>query len=429
MASIKQRKDSYLITVSCGYDVFGKKLYQTATYKPPEGLTPKKKEKAVADFAHDFETKVLNGYAMEGRHITLKDFSDHWLREYASANLERRTISAYTAELNSKILPALGHYKLSDLRPHIINGFLSSLRSPDARKDGKGAYSKGSIRKVFAVISSILETATKWEVIQDNPCRKVTIPTAPETADNIKFFSPEQASLFLNYLENPQTIPVKGHARIDDTGKPYTVADYEKTGEITLQFRVLYNLAIFSGMRKGELLALQWDDIDWDESKISVTKSAGVADNEPIIKAPKTRNSIRTVTLPESVMALLREYYKEQTRTRLALGDYWKNEGWLFTQLNGTRMDYSTPAHHFRNTLKRYNQTASKANQLPLIPFHGLRHTSATILIAGKQDVRSVSARLGHSQTSTTMNVYAHALRESDQKCAAAIENMLRKKA
>lgn len=88
---------------------------------------------------------------------------------------------------------------------------------------------------------------------------------------------------------------------------------------------------------------------------------------------------------------------------------------------------WATPTHSFRDTLLRYNSTADEP--LPLIPFHGLRHTSATLLISSHQDVRTVSARLGHSQTSTTMNVYIHALEKADQKSADALENMLRKQA
>ena len=92
MASIKQRgPNSYLITVSAGRDINGKKIFETVTFKPDPELTPKKKEKAVQDFAHDFEQKVLYGVAMDGRKITLKDFTERWLRDYAAQELEGRT--------------------------------------------------------------------------------------------------------------------------------------------------------------------------------------------------------------------------------------------------------------------------------------------------------------------------------------------------
>lgn len=88
-------------------------------------------------------------------------------------------------------------------------------------------------------------------------------------------------------------------------------------------------------------------------------------------------------------------------------------------------MHYGTPAHSFRDTLLRYNEGKPEDQQLSLIPFHGLRHTSATLLIAAHQDIKTVQSRLGHAEASTTMNIYAHALQESDQKAPALLENAL----
>lgn len=120
---------------------------------------------------------------------------------------------------------------------------------------------------------------------------------------------------------------------------------------------------------------------------------------------------------------------KSQLAYRLSVGDYWQGENWIFTQTNGRQMNYSTPYAAFQDIIKRYNEGKKPADQLPVIPFHGLRHTSATLLIASKQDVRTVSSRLGHAQASTTMNIYAHALQETDRKAVNALENMLVKQA
>lgn len=180
--------------------------------------------------------------------------------------------------------------------------------------------------------------------------------------------------------------------------------------------------------RKGELLGLRWEDIDWESNQIKITRAIAYADGGEIVKQPKTKSSRRTVTVPGVVMNLLRAWKKEQTETRLYLGDYWQESGWVFTQENGLRMNYSTPRHAFHQVLEQYNKDHPK-EPLPLIPFHGLRHTSATLLIADRQDIRSVAARLGHSQTSTTLNIYAHALKESDQKAADSLATMLKKHA
>lgn len=112
----------------------------------------------------------------------------------------------------------------------------------------------------------------------------------------------------------------------------------------------------------------------------------------------------------------------EQTKTKESLGAYWKGNNWLFTQSDGSMMSYSTPYATFQDAIDRYNANKEPSDQLPHIPFHGLRHTSATLLIAAHQDVRTVSNRLGHAQASTTMNIYAHALKENDRTASNALE-------
>ena len=185
MASIRMRNGTYQITVSCGYDVKGKKLLETTTFTPDPAMSPKKQEKAAKEFA---------------------------------------VVCKYREELRDKILPALGHLKLTEIRPHTLNTFYLSMRKDGARKDGKsGGYSRASIYKTHNVLSSILRTAVEWELIERNPCNNVKPAAAPDTADNIKFFTPEQTVSFLHYIEQPHTWEVKGHQRTDDTGIPYMV--------------------------------------------------------------------------------------------------------------------------------------------------------------------------------------------------------------
>lgn len=433
MASIRERKGpegtSYQITVSCGRDINGKKLRETVTFVPDPALTPKKREKAVEDFARDFEAKIKSGAAMDGRKVTLKEFSDRWLEEVAKQKLQPATVNKYREELQDKILSALGHLKLSELKPHNINAFFVGLTKDGARKDGKtGGYSKGSISKTRNVLSSILRTAAEWEIIERNPCDKVRLQ-AEDSAERIKFFTPEQTALFLEYIEKPYTIKIGGHERTDDTGIKYRVGDYEIEKEIPEQIRVLLNLAVYTGLRKGELLALQWQDIDFKEDQIRVSKAVTLVDGKQIVKAPKTKTSNRTVSIPRSLTIRLQRLKNERIEYRFKLGQRWEGDNWLFIQENGKMMNYSTPYQALHDAISRYNADKKEDQRLPAIPFHGLRHTSATLLIAGKQDIKTVSRRLGHAQTSTTMNIYAHALEESDKKAASALETLLEKRA
>lgn len=430
MASIRKRKDSYQITVSLGYDIHGKKLLETTTFVPDPTQTPKQQEKAAKAFAYEFEAKIKNGYAMDGRKITLKEFSDRWINEYAKIHLQPGTVKKYSEELNDKILPALGHLKLSAIKPHTLLSFYNSMLKDGVRKDGKpGGYSNGTIRKTSNILSSLLRSAVEWEVIEQNPCDKVKPPSAPDTAENIKFFTPEQAIRFLDYLEEPFSYKISGHKRIDDTGKEYSVGDYSIKKEIPLQLRVMLELALYSGCRKAELLALGWSDISFTSDTISISKAVTIVDGKPIIKAPKTKSSYRKVSIPHSLILKLKKLQVSQAEYRLRVGSYWKGAEWVFTQDDGTMMNYSTPYHTLQNIIKRYNQDHAKEDSLPLIPFHGLRHTAASLLIASNQDIKTVSARMGHSQTSTTLNIYTHSLEAGDKKASDALEIMLKKKA
>lgn len=126
-------------------------------------------------------------------------------------------------------------------------------------------------------------------------------------------------------------------------------------------------------------------------------------------------------------MVILRKYKIKQYEYRLSLGTFWQGNNYLFIQDDGKQMDISTPNKVFQKIIKSYNETVDTADQLPVITLHGLRHTSATLLISQNVDVKTVSARLGHSETSTTMDIYAHALKKQDEDAATSIGSLFKK--
>lgn len=431
MASVKLIGNSYKIVVSNGYDVNGKKIRETTTFTPDQSMTTKQQQKALEKFIFEFEERVKNGKYLKGEKITFKDFTNRWLQEYANQQLEITTIADYTDLLNQMIIPAIGHLKLSKIQPLHLQSYYNNLLEDGIRKDGKeGGYSTATIKKCHAVISSILTTAVQWQIIESNPCERVSPPKDKKGNDDIKHFTLEQAEFFLNALEMSYTSTYKAHDRIDDTGKKYHVPEYTETRIIPTQFKVFFNLALFGGLRRGELIALTWDDIDFNNNTVSVSKSTGYANKQLITKTPKNKSSIRKVSIPGPVIDMLKKYRKEQQELRLSLGDQWLGDNHIFIQWNGKQMHLTTPYHTFKDIIKKYNATVKDdTKKLPNIPLHGLRHTSATLLISENIDVRTVSARLGHAQTSTTMNIYAHSLKKSDEKAANTLDNLLIKKA
>ncbi len=179
-----------------------------------------------------------------------------------------------------------------------------------------------------------------------------------------------------------------------------------------------------------KLIALTWDDIDLNNKTININKSTGYVNKQMITKSPKNRSSIRKITIPGPIIDLIKKYRTEQLEYKLSIGDQWKGDNYVFIQWNGTQMHLASPYGTFKDITKKYNSTIKDdANKIPDIPMHGLRHTSATLLISENVDVRTVSARLGHAQTSTTMNIYAHSLKKSDEKASDALSNILIKRA
>jgi hypothetical protein len=196
MANIEKRGDTYRITVSNGYDINGKKIREKTTYIPDPDLTPKQQQKAFEKFVFDFEEKVKNGKYLKGEKVTLKDFSDTWLKDYANQQLEKTTFAFYKETLDQKILPALGHLKLSKIQPMHLQSFYNNLLEDGIRKDGKkGGLSPSTIKKCHAIISSILSTAVHWQVLESNPCDRVSPPKDKNVKDDVKHFTLEQTEV------------------------------------------------------------------------------------------------------------------------------------------------------------------------------------------------------------------------------------------
>ncbi len=431
MATVEKRGNSYRITVSNGYDVTGKQIREKTTFTPDPEMTEKQQKKALEKFIFNFEEKVKNGKYLSGEKMSFLELSEYWKKEYASNQLEATTLEDYVEELEKKILPALGHLKIAKIKPAHLQSFYNNLLEDGVRRDGKsGGYSPVTIKKDHAIISSILSQAVLWQFIESNPCDRVAPPKNKKLSEDIKHFTLEQAVYFLNALEMEYTTKYKAHDRTDDTGKKYHVPEYIETRSIPTQFKVFFNLALFGGLRRGELIALTWDDISFTSNSISINKSTGYVNKQMITKAPKNKSSIRDITLPSPVMDLIRKYRTEQLEYKMSIGDQWQGDNYVFIQSNGKQMHLATPYGTFKDIVKKYNRTMeNEKDKLPDIPLHGLRHTSANLLIAENVDIRTVSARLGHAQTSTTMNIYAHSLKKMDEKAAIALDNILIKKA
>lgn len=435
MASIRKRGNSYQITVSCGRDSQDRKITRTVTYRP-ELYTAKghpKTEntimKEVSAYAADFEKKVLTGQYMEGENLSFEEYSEKYLKEYAEQYQAPRTLEETRRSIRL-FVQDFGYMTLTALNPLFLQEYVNSLLKAKKAPDKPETLSHATVKRRMAVLSAMLSQAVRWNLIASNPMTRVQIKPLPQSlgAGKPMCFTQQQAEVFLSVLDEPLLYQYGGRQRSDSTGAPYQVQEYQSEHKIHTQLKLFFYIAMFTGCRRGELIALTWDDLDFDSSTISITKSTCRAAGQTITKATKTKGSVRVVTVPAAVLTLAKQWKTEQKRYRLSIGSQWRGDNYIFIRWNGLQMGLETPYNAFRRIIENYNANRRENSlELPLIPLHGLRHTAATLLISQGVDIRTVSGRLGHADTSTTLNVYAEYLKELDRTASDKLENLLLK--
>lgn len=248
-------------------------------------------------------------------------------------NLEKSTLASYKYPINQQIIPALGHLKLSKIGPMQLQAFYNNLTEEGVRNDGKKeVYSTSTLRKTHAVLSSMLSTAVQWQLIESNPCDRVKAPKTQKKDKGVRNFSIEQTQVFLDAIERSYPVIHRSHKRKDTHGNESPVKEYTQLYKLPTQLIVFFNLAIFAGSRRSELIALTWHDIDFENGTLSIDKATVTADSEVYTKTPKNETSDRSLTLPKSVMDMLKRYRIEQQEYRLSIGDQWKGDDYVFIQ-------------------------------------------------------------------------------------------------
>ena len=235
MASLKKnvKKNGevvYRIQITLYDKVTHKGNAKVITFKPNQSATPKQQEKEAQKYAMEWEDKLKRGESYEGEEMTFADFAEKWL-ESRKEDLAYSTYIGYVQIVNNKIVPALGRYKVARIKPPVIEEFYKSL---------VGTLANGSIQKVKNVLSGMFRTAVRWQMIQFNPCRDAKLAKNKDEETTLKYFTPEQSIMFIRTLDMEFETIIRGHERIDDTGKSYLVADYTESRKLPLQLKVFY---------------------------------------------------------------------------------------------------------------------------------------------------------------------------------------------
>lgn len=445
MASVRKRGNSYQVTVSNGRDCNGKQILVTETFTPDPGMTKRRIEKALNEFVVDFERDVKSDQNYKAKRMTLEKLSESFLedtkpeegRENPDA-LNLTTWDFYQNTLKLRILPRLGRMKISEINAKVLKDYSNDLRKDGSRADGKpGGLSDNTIRKDCAIVSSMLSYAVSEGLIAINPIiysGKHGRHRKQLKEYKVDYFTIEQVKRFLRALDEPVRIKIKAQDRTDDTGKIYHVQMYTQKWTLATKWRAYFYLSLFVGDRRGENIALKWSDINFETGEVNLDKSTAYTNKQIIQKETKTGKS-RSAFVPQVVLEILKKWKSEQKEECIKIGSQWIGErgenydnNYIFTQWNGKQIHPSSPYHEFKRIIKIYNENVAQNDEekIPdnLTP-HDLRHTAATIMIANNLDPRSVAGVLGHSNTSTTLNIYSYFFRSKSKEAANIMENVL----
>lgn len=450
-ASITKRGNTFRIRVACGFDGNGKRLTRSITYTPPPTLTPKQAEKEAHRQAVIFEERCRTGQILD-TNTRFCDFVEIWLHDYAEKQLRPTTLARYKALL-VRILAAFGNMKISAIQPHHLNAFYDNLSESGIRADikytpcremqrvikekgfTKAAFSEkagvsiqvlnsctagrnvttASAEKIAAALNA--DVSTLFEKQEDAGLSGKTILHYHRLISTIMTCAVQWQAIFSNPCDRvkPPKISRKEARYLDEVGAEKLIAALEGK---PYKYAVMVQLLLYTGLRRGELFGLEWHDVDFFTNCLHIERSVlYIAERGVFEDTTKTETSKRVIKLPDNAVNLLKAYQQWQNEQKEEIGSEWHKTDRLFTAWNGEPMLPDTLTSWFHDFIRRKG--------LPDVSIHSLRHTNATLMIAGGVPIKTVSSRLGHASLTTTANIYAHAIKSADEAAADVLNNLL----
>ncbi len=385
MASIEKRgPHTYRLEVHLGRDGRGKPIRHRKTIKVPENLTGRKLKEFLNLELAKFQLEVESGAYIAPEKMLFHDFViSEWWPKFAEKRYSPANQKNIRSILQTHVLPALGEMRLDSIRTiHLVN-----LMDELSRRPGRGGrpLSGSTQLNVYKVLDSIFSKAVEWRLLKENPIEGVERPKMDRWKK--QFYDEEEA-------------------------REVIAALYQEPEEWRLYFLGL----MLGGFRRGELLALEWKDVDFENNLIHVTKSISLTkDGQPVETAPKT-DSEGTVVMPDWYMRELEAYHRQWKKERLQVIDRWEGgeKEYVFHNGFGKPWYYTTPTAKWRKFIEKHG--------LKFIRLHDLRHTAATLLIEAGAELKAVQERLRHSRYQTTADFYAHVTKQVSKETAAKLE-------
>ena len=334
-----------------------------------------KTRKEVADKLKALHRDQSAGINIAPEQQTVAQFLDAWLTQTVQVRNRAGAYENYAQIVRSHIVPALGAYQLAKLTPEHVQAMLNGLST--------AGLAPRTVRNVRAVLRDALNQAVKRRRIPYNVATLVEIPRAEKP--QIAPLTPDQARALL--------AAVQGHP-----------------------LEALYRVALSLGLRRGEVLALRWKDVDFKRQELRVTGSARRTNRVLQRRTTKTDSSIRTLPLPEQLIQVLRQHRAQQDEARARPN--WHEHDLVFPSSVGTLMEPGNLYRQFKAVLKRAGLPTTTR-------FHDLRHSCATLLLAQGVPLVVVRDMLGHTQISTTADIYGHVLPETHRHAVDDLDRLL----
>lgn len=466
----KRGKNSYLLEVYRGKTLDGERDRVTKTVKV-EGKTEKEKEKNAEIELALFIKEVESGW-IDSENLSFEGFTKYWLENYAETELEEKTKHEYKGLLNLRINPAIGHIRLSKLKPTYFIELYKNLSEEGIRLDtkykptetlkekikeykaaelsreikistrtitqlrnlrnvnkdiaekvaaffnlkildlfeekSKSILTRSSVEHYRRLINSVLNTAVTWGKLPSNPAKGIKISKKRKKNE-------DSPNIEVIEQENEE-IKVKYY----DLKQTQTMIDF--LDDAPIKYKAIILLTLYTATREGELMGLDLPDLSIENSVVKVNVTSQYIPGKGTFEKDKPKNSTskREIAYDDEINPILEEYLEWREQQKKACGDKWSESGKLFVRENGKPMYTYTPYKWFKSFLEKKG--------LPNLTFHGLRHTHPTLLLEmGFEDLNEIQKRMGHADIRTTINYYAHKTESVDRKAAKLFGSSLKK--
>jgi integrase len=374
----KRGKDSWTVVLDQGRDpMTGKRRQLRRSVKG----TRRDAEAALVQLLHQRDSGID---APPGK-LAVGEYLQRWLEDYAKGNTAPRTFQRYDEIVRLHLIPALGAILLAKLRPQHIQAYYSKARQ-SGRVDGKvGGLSAQTVLHHHRLLREALHHAVRWQLLARNPADAVEAPR-PQRHE-MRVLTPEGVQRLLAACRDPD-------------------------------FHAIVFVAVATGLRLGELLALRWSDVDLKGGSVHVTRTLQYVLGQGLMfREPKTSRSRRNVSLSRDTVAVLSEHRRRQLERRLAVGPAYEDQGLVFAGPAGKPIPPYSVSQRFA--------TLVKAAGVGPLRFHDLRHTSATLMLSAGVHPKVVSERLGHSGVAITLDTYSHVLPGLQEEAANLLDAFL----